>query len=359
MTRVCETKPGDLPEARAFCLPRERVWRKRCRISSCLTPPESGRREFSLLREHSFIDLGSQYRKFLHTALGVATIALFLLGSTSCSNRSSTASYSRTVVDELGRSVKVPERPQRIVSLAPSITETLFAVGAGDRVAGVTTYCDYPPEAQTKQKVGDTLKPNIEKIIGLSSDLVIVSTSSQLEQYIRTLDDVHIPVYISNPRNLEQVVQSITSLGRLVGADDRAEELAASMTARIENVSRRLEGTATPRVLFLLGTEPLITVGRGTFMDDLIERAGGHSISSDTTGDYPQYSLETAVAKRPEIIFIQFDEKLLPDRLKQTPAGFAGRVYHLDDDLVSRPGPRIVEGLERMAAKIHPEVDWQ
>lgn len=131
------------------------------------------------------------------------------------------------------------------------------------------------------------------------------------------------------------------------------------MTARIENVSRRLEGTATPRVLFLLGTEPLITVGRGTFMDDLIERAGGHSISSDTTGDYPQYSLETAVAKRPEIIFIQFDEKLLPDRLKQTPAGFAGRVYHLDDDLVSRPGPRIVEGLERMAAKIHPEVDWQ
>ncbi|HSB07882.1 MAG TPA: cobalamin-binding protein [Blastocatellia bacterium] len=277
----------------------------------------------------------------------------------SCSLTHSTPASSRTIVDELGRTVIVSHHPQRIVSLAPSITETLFAIGAGDRVAGVTSYCDYPPEARAKEKVGDTLKPNIERIIGLKSDLVIVSTSSQLEQYVQKLEDLRVPVYISNPRNLDAVLESISAIGRLAGAENRSREVVANMRARIENVAKRLEGSARPRVLFMLGMEPLITVGSGTFLDDLITRAGGQSISTDATGEYPQYSLETAVAKGPEIIFIQFDEKELPDRLRQTPAGLAGRVYHIDDDLVSRPGPRIVAGLEQMAAKIHPEVKWQ
>jgi iron complex transport system substrate-binding protein len=276
-----------------------------------------------------------------------------------CSPNRSIHESSRTIVDELGRTITIPEHAGRIVSLAPSITETLFALGVGDRVAGVTSYCDYPPEATLKEKVGDTLKPNIERIVGIKADLVIVSTSSQLEQYIQSLEGLGIPVYISNPRNLDQVLQSITSMGRLVGAEDRARELVSDLRARIDRVTLSLSSTDRPRVLFLLGTEPLITVGGGTFMDDLIIRAGGRSISTDAGGEYPQYSMETAVAKQPEVIFVQFDEKQLPDRLKQTPAGRANRVYHLDDDLVSRPGPRIVDGLEQMASKIHPEVSWQ
>ena len=287
-----------------------------------------------------------------------ASLGIVLLFASSCAPTRSSPSGSRTVVDELGRSVTVAERPERIVSLAPSITETLFAVGAGDRVAGVTSYCDYPPEARGKEKVGDTLKPNIEKIVGLRSDLVIVSTSSQLEQYVLRLEELGVPVYISNPRNIDSVLRSISAIGQLVDAEDRAREIVASMSAEVERVAKRLERRPRPRVLFLLGTEPLITVGSGTFLDDLINRAGGQSISAGTSGDYPQYSLETAVAKQPEVIFIQFDEKQLPDRLRQTPAGMGGRVYHVDDDVVSRPGPRIVQGLEQMAIRIHPEADW-
>lgn len=290
----------------------------------------------------------------------LASLILALAGAlVACSPNRAIHESPRTIVDELGRTITIPDHPERIVSLAPSITETLFALGVGDRVAGVTSYCDYPPEASLKEKVGDTLKPNIERVVGIRADLVIVSTSSQLEQYIQNLEGLGIPVYISNPRNLEQVLQSITSMGRLVGAEDRASELVSDMRARSDRVASSIGSAERPRVLFLLGTEPLITVGGGTFMDDLITRAGGRSISTEAGGEYPQYSMETAVAKQPEVIFVQFDEKQLPSRLKQTPAGRANRVYHLDDDLVSRPGPRIVEGLEQMASKIHPEVSWQ
>lgn len=289
-----------------------------------------------------------------------ASFALALVWAlAACSPHLSSPVSSRTIIDELGRTITVPEHAERIVSLAPSITETLFALGVGDRVAGVTSYCDYPAEAKDKQKVGDTLKPNVEKIVGIKADLVIVSTSSQLEQYIRTLEDLGIPVYISNPRNLDAVLQSISAMGRLVDAEDRARELVSKMQAGIDRVALSLASAPRPRVLFLLGSEPLITVGSGTFMDDLITHAGGRSISTGAGSEYPQYSMETAVAKQPEVIFIQFDEKQLPDRLKQTPAGRARRVYHLDDDLVSRPGPRIVDGLEQMAGRIHPEVSWQ
>lgn len=307
----------------------------------------------------------SEARQFKSHGKSVAChrLASFILALAcalvACAPNRSIHESPRTVVDELGRTIAVPEHAERIVSLAPSITETLFALGVRDRVAGVTSYCDYPPEAKLKDKVGDTLKPNVERIVGIKADLVIVSTSSQLEQYIQNLEGLGIPVYISNPRNLEQVLESITSMGRLVGAEDRARELVSDMRARIDRVASSLVSAQRPRVLFLLGTEPLITVGGGTFMDDLITRAGGHSISTDAGGEYPQYSMETAVAKQPEVIFVQFDEKQLPDRLKQTPAGRANRVYHLDDDLVSRPGPRMIDGLEQMASKIHPEVSWQ
>jgi iron complex transport system substrate-binding protein len=288
-----------------------------------------------------------------------ASLALILAFSfSSCTSNGESPSNARTVTDELGRVVSVPHQPVRIVSLAPSITETLFALGVGNRVAGVTSYCDYPHEASEKEKVGDTLKPNIEKIVALKADLVIISTSSQLVQALRRLEELRIPVYVSNPRNLEGVLKSIESIGDLVGARDRARELNAGLFARIETIERRLGGSSRARVLFMLGADPLITIGSGNFIDDLIRRAGGDSISADARGDYPQYSLETAVAKRPDVIFVQFDEKQLPERLKQTPAARAGRVYNLDDNLVSRPGPRIVDGLEQMATKIHPEVKW-
>jgi iron complex transport system substrate-binding protein len=263
----------------------------------------------------------------------------------------------RQITDEIGRAISVRPEPQRIVSLAPSITETLFALGLGDRIVGVTAYCDYPPEAAAKEQVGDTLRPSIERIVALKTDLVIASTASQLQQFVHNLDEVAIPVYVSDPRGVDGALESITRIGELTGTTARARELTTSLRVRVENVQARLSGTERPRVLCILGSAPLITIGARSFLTDLISRAGGRSISEDLAGDYPQYSLETAVAKRPEVIFMQTGEGGLPDRLKETPAGRSNRVFHIkNDDLLLRPGPRIVDGLEQMARKLHPEV---
>ena len=273
-----------------------------------------------------------------------------------CGARAPNPAGLREITDEIGRTILVSPEPQRIVSLAPSITETLFALGLGDRIVGVTSYCDYPPEATAKEKVGDTLRPGIERIVALRADLVIASTASQLQQFVYNLDEVRIPVYVSDPRGVDAVLDSITRIGELTGATTRARELTTSLRGRIESVRSRLAGAEKPRVLCILGSAPLITIGAQSYITDVIHQAGGSSISQDLAGDYPQYSLETAVAKRPEIILLQTGEADLPERLKATPAGRSGRVFHIDDNLLQRPGPRIVDGLEEMARKLHPEV---
>ncbi|HJZ67059.1 MAG TPA: cobalamin-binding protein, partial [Blastocatellia bacterium] len=237
----------------------------------------------------------------------------------------------------------------------PSVPETVFALGLDDRIVGVTTFCDYPPEAAGKERVGDTLRPSIEKIVALKPDLVIASTSSQLEQFVRKLDELGVPIYVSSPRNIEGVLDSIRRIGEITSAQQRAEALVSRLHGRIEAVNERIVSRDKPRVLFLLGSEPLITAGRPSFITDLIARAGGESISAGEESDYPQFSFETAIARQPQVIFIQSGESGLPDRLKLTPAARTGRVFHIDDALLLRPGPRIVEGLEQMAQRIHPE----
>ena len=271
----------------------------------------------------------------------------------SCSSTRKAPEATRTFTDELGRTVSVIPNPQRIVSLAPSVTETLFALGLDNRVVGVTSFCDYPPEAKTKESVGDTQRPSLEKIIALEPDLVIISTASQLEQSLRHLDEVQIPAYVSNPRDLEGMLTSIESIGDIAGVRDRANEVTRQLRTRIEAVRARIAGRPQPRVLLILGCEPLITAGAPSFITDLIARAGGKSISALEAADYPQFSLETAVASQPEVIFLQAGNEDLPARLKQTPAAREGRVYRLDDALLLRPGPRLVDGLEEMAARIH------
>jgi iron complex transport system substrate-binding protein len=284
------------------------------------------------------------------------TVAPLLLWTVGCRASQPPASQTRTVTDEYDRTIKVPAVPQRIVSLAPSVTEVLFAIGLGDRVAGVTTYCNYPPEANGKERIGDTMRPSLEKIIALKADLVIAVTASQLEQFVGRLDEAGIPVYVSNPRNLDEVLTSIEKIGELTGAPERARALAGALRERAERVSQRLTGATRLPVLFVLGTSPLITVGRGTFIDDLITRAGGRSITSDVAGDYPQFSVESVIARKPEVIFLQSGDSDLTPPLKETPASRSGRVVHLDDDLLLRPGPRVIEALEQMAASIHPDM---
>lgn len=279
------------------------------------------------------------------------TIALWA----GCATKPAQTQNIRQFTDELGRTISVTASPQRIVSLAPSITETLFALELGDKIVGVTSYCDYPPEAKNKQSIGDTQRPSIEKILALKADLVIASTSSQLESFVRNLENVNIPVYVSNPRNIEETLQSIQAIGEVTGASEKAKDLTDKLRARIEQVHSIVAAKEKPRVFVMLGSEPLITVGGTTFINDLITQAGGLSISADEKSDYPQFSIETVITRKPEIIFLQAGDDKLPERFKQTPAAKSGRFFHLDDDLLLRPGPRIVDGLEQLAEKIHPQ----
>ncbi|MGH9799264.1 MAG: ABC transporter substrate-binding protein, partial [Blastocatellia bacterium] len=237
-------------------------------------------------------------REWLQTNKRWLIWLLMVLWLTACAQPkpSVQAPSLRSFTDELGREVKIAFPPQRIISLAPSVTETLFALGLGDRIAGVTAYCDFPEAAKSKEKVGDTLNPNPERLIALKPDLVVITTSSQLEKLTRQLGELNIPVYVTNPRSVSEVVTSIRNLGNATGASVEAEKIAGQMEARISEVETRVAALPKPRVLYVLQAAPLITAGRNTFINDLVERAGGQSISNTESADYPQLSRETAIA---------------------------------------------------------------
>jgi iron complex transport system substrate-binding protein len=240
------------------------------------------------------------------------------------------------------------------------VTEILFALGLGDRVFGVTSYCDFPEAAKSKEKVGDTLNPNLERIIGLKPDLVVITTASQLEQLMRKLDQLGVPVYVTYPRTISDTVASIRNIGEATGASARATEIADEMQRRINAVEMRVKDSPKPRVLYLLQNSPLITAGRNTFINDLVRLAGGKSISADETTRYPQFSRETVIARAPEVIVVPSshgEDFVRAEDLRRdfatTPAIRSGRIVKVDSDLVDRPGPRIVEGLEQLARGLH------
>jgi iron complex transport system substrate-binding protein len=299
-------------------------------------------------------------RYALRLVSGGALLALLCV-CLSCRQPSPQSTGARlTFTDELNRPVAIAQNPQRIISLAPNITEMLFALGLGERVVAVTSFCDFPPEAKNKEKIGDTLQPNLERIIALRPDLVVITTASQVERLTRQLDQLSIPVYVTNPRTVRDVLRSIRHLGEATGTKAQAEELAAKLEERIRQVEARVANQTKPRVLFVLQLGPLITAGRNTFINDLIILAGGESISGAETTEYPQFSLETAVARAPEVIIAPLmhgsgaiEEAELRRAFATTPAVRQERLVRISPDLTSRPGPRLIDGLEQLAQALH------
>lgn len=274
----------------------------------------------------------------------------------------SATTETREVTDEAGRRVRVPVRPERIVTLAPNLTEIVYAVGAGNRLVGNTTYCDYPAEAKQVAKVGDTLQPNIERIIALRPQLVLVSTASQLEAFTKQLNEQGIAVYVTDPRSLDDVFRSIKSIGELMGETERSEKLVADLRARAAAIEEAVKISKPVRVFYQVSATPLYTIGREAFLTDLIRRAGGQSVTADVPGAFPRYSDEAALATQPEAIIIPVDSTMEQSNarpaasLQKSPAVVSNRIFAINGDLLSRPGPRLVEGLEQMARVLHPEV---
>jgi iron complex transport system substrate-binding protein len=292
-------------------------------------------------------------------------VALALFFTLSCSRAPNPKTLStpetREVIDEAGRQVRLPQKIDRIVSLAPNLTEIVYAVGAGDRLVGRTSYCDYPPAAKTVAEVGDTMQPSVERIIALKPQLVLVSTASQLETFTKQLDEQRIVVYVTNPNNVDQVLSSIETLGQLFGTADQAKQIAADLRRRTQAVQAAVANQPPVKVFYQVSDEPLYTIGREAFLTDLIRRAGGISVTADVPTAFPRYSDEAALASQPEAIILPTGGSMgnanskVAAALRNSPAVRTNRVYKINDDLLARPGPRLIDGLEQLARALHPE----
>lgn len=267
---------------------------------------------------------------------------------------------TREITDDLGRRVKIPEKIERAVSLAPNLTEIVFAVGAGDKLIGVTSFCNYPEEAKKIRRIGDTMTPNIENIIALKPQIVLVSTASQIENFTKTLDDQGIAYFVTNPQNLEGIYKSIETVGDLFGRRDKAGEVVKSLQARFDGVRQAIEKADAKKVkVFLqISKEPLYTIGKESFLTDLIERAGGVSVTNAVETAYPKLSKEAAFALNPDVIILSEseDNQAPNDAFKNSPAARGDRVFKINADIISRPAPRIIDALEQLARALHPEI---
>ncbi len=264
---------------------------------------------------------------------------------------------TREISDGLGRRINLPPKIERAVSLAPNLTEITFAVGAGDRLVGVTTFCDYPEEAKKVQKIGDTLNPNVETIIALKPQIVLVSTASQMENFTKTLEAQNIAVFVTNPNSLDEIYASISQIGEVFGTQERAAQTVEGMKRRVAAIEAKTANSNRVKVFVQIDRNSLYTVGKNSFITDLINRAGGESLTADLTTAYPNISRETALALNPEAIILSESENNREpnDVFKNSPAVKNDKTFRVNADLLSRPGPRVVDGLEQIAKDLHPE----
>jgi iron complex transport system substrate-binding protein len=307
-------------------------------------------------------------RAFLVRWLFVLAIAPLVVSgvaaaqSMSQENRASSPSRIE-VKDETGRTVLVPQPVRRIVSLAPSVTETLFALGAGDRVVGDTDFCDYPPEAKQKTHIGGPVSPSIEAIAALHPDLVVATREINRPESVHALEQLGIAVYATDPQAVEQVFTSTERLGELLGAGGAGRMLTADLRRRLSGIERRLAGLPAKNVLMIVWLDPLMSVGRNTFLDDALRRAGAHSVI-DSPQSWPTIDLEQVVRLQPDYLIISNDNARQVQRelteLQERPGwrqleAVRNRRFVVVSEAMSHPSPRLVDGIEQLARALYPD----
>ncbi len=308
---------------------------------------------------------------FIHSTLrAVAAAALVLLftGAVICASQATAPPLPalpayRQVTDEIGRTIRVPQSIHRIVSLAPNLTETIYALGLQDRLVGDTDYCDFPPEAQQKTKVGGAVNPSLEAIAALHPDLVLVTKNLNRLETVNALDSLGIPSYATDPHTVEAIIASTERLADLLGAPETGTVLGEDMERRIAAIKERVASLPLRSVLFVVWTEPLISIGKNTFIADALQHAGAVSVI-DSSQNWPHVNLEEVVRLQPE--FLIFAEAH-PDHAAHTTDTLADlpgwrildavkhRRFAVISDAVNRPAPRIASAIEELARQLHPE----
>jgi iron complex transport system substrate-binding protein len=275
---------------------------------------------------------------------------------------SSPAAQTTTITDQLGRRVKVPQNPARIVALAPSITEIVYALNQQHRLVGVTQYSDYPAQAKSLPKVGSYVHLNLEKIAALKPDLCIAVKEGNPIAVIRRMEALKIPVYAVDPHGFNAIGVMLTEIGGLLNAATQAAEINAEMAARIDRVRTRVAGIkARPRVFFQIGVSPIVAPGTNTFIHELIEMAGGVNTTAGPV-PYPRINREQILTLAPEVVIITSMARLETfegvkkewQRWTDLPAVRTGRIHLVNSDIYDRASPRLVDGLEQLAELIHP-----
>jgi iron complex transport system substrate-binding protein len=266
-------------------------------------------------------------------------------------------------IDELGREVAIPHPPKRIVSLAPNITEILFSLGLDKEIVGVSIHCNFPEKAKSKARVGSYISLDFERVLSLKPDLIIATGAGNTREMVERLEKLGFPTYVIFPKNFNDILKSIGHLGQVLGRDKEAIGIIQGMKQSSQRVIELAKDLSRPKVFLQIGEAPIVTVGNGSFADDLITLAGGVNIAGKEKEMYPRWGMEEILKRSPEVILISSMnprgdyQRVLQEwsRWKMIPAVQNGRVHLIDSDLIDRPSPRIIEGLEEMARILHPE----
>lgn len=268
------------------------------------------------------------------------------------------------VKDDVGRTVEVPQPLKRIISLAPSVTETIYALGAQDRLVADTDVCNYPPAAQKLPKIGGPFTPNLEVIVSLKPDLVVAAANSgNRKESVDALDLLHVPTYATNAKTVDDVLTSVVKLGDVLGVGEQGRALSDSLRARLQDLHRRLENVTPTRVLFVVWQEPLISIGQETYIADALRRAGAESVIQ-TKQDWPHIGWEEVVRLQPAYLVFASAK---PEEITATLNGMRNLPGWRDlkaveenkivivSEAINLPAPRLVDAIEELAKRLHPE----
>lgn len=295
----------------------------------------------------------------------ITVVFILVFSLTSCQRTVNTDNEGKLkamdIMDIKGRSVILEKRPDRIVSLSPTNTEIVFALGAGEKLVGVTNYCDYPEETRNIERIGDFEGPNIEMIKKVKPDVVLAGGYIQ-EDIIKVLESLDIPVVSTEASDIDSIFDSIALIGKLVGEETKAEEIINNMHKDIDDIKNKVLGKGRPKVFYVVWTEPLSTAGKGTFINEIIQIAGGQNVAAEVEG-WAKYSAEELIKQNPDILIAAYHstdkgmrkEDFIEDNLFKKLECVKNEKIHImsDDNIVARPGPRIIDAIYEMAKVLH------